>query len=55
VLSGYEKIESAQKAIVSVLETGSPSAHILAGDIISPDNTQLMVEQIEAFILHQDP
>jgi esterase/lipase len=55
VLSGYEKIESTQKAIVSVLETGSPSAHILAGDIISPNNTQLMVEQIEAFILRQDP
>ena len=55
LLSAYEKIQSRQKAITSIMETGSPSAHILAGDIISPNNTQPMVEQIEAFILRQDP
>lgn len=55
LLSAYEKIQSPQKDIITVMETGSPSAHILAGDIISPDNTQLMSEQIVGFILRQDP
>jgi len=53
LLLAYEKIQTPQKEINKIMETGSPSAHILAGDIISPDNTLSMAEQIEDFILRQ--
>jgi alpha-beta hydrolase superfamily lysophospholipase len=53
--SGYETIKSPQKMIVEVMETGSPSAHIIAGDIISPDNTNKVAAAITDFILRRAP
>jgi alpha-beta hydrolase superfamily lysophospholipase len=51
----YAAIQSPQKEIIEVLEVGAPSAHIIAGDIISPDNTLAMADQISDFILRQVP
>ena len=53
--SGYASIQSPEKAIVEIEQTGSPSAHIIAGDIISPDNTDRIAEGITEFILRQAP
>jgi alpha-beta hydrolase superfamily lysophospholipase len=53
--SGYASIQSPQKAIIEIEETGSPFAHIIAGDIISPDNTARVAEDISKFILRQAP
>lgn len=51
--AAYETIRSPQKEINTVLETGSPYAHVIAGDIISPDNTVPIAAQITRFVLHQ--
>ena len=51
----YAAIQSPQKEIIEVLKVGAPSAHIIAGDIISPDNTLAMADQITEFILRQVP
>ena len=53
--SGYASIQSPEKAIIEVEETGSPFAHIIAGDIISPDNTTRVAEDITGFILRRVP
>jgi len=53
LLSGYASIQSPQKAIIEIEQTGSPSAHIIAGDIISPDNTAGIADDISAFILRR--
>lgn len=53
--SAYATIRSPQKEINKVLETGSDSAHVIAGDIISPDNTLPIAEQIARFVLRPAP
>lgn len=53
--SGYASIQSPHKAIVEIEETGAPSAHIIAGDIISPDNTARIAAEITGFILRRVP
>jgi len=53
--SAFETIQSPQKTIIEIPETGSPSAHIIAGDIISPDNTAQIAAEITEFILRQVP
>jgi esterase/lipase len=55
MLSAYDAILSPQKEINAVPETGEPSAHVLAGDIISPDNTLPIAEKIVGFILRPGP
>jgi esterase/lipase len=55
MLSAYEAIQSPQKEIIAVTKTGAPSAHILAGDIISPDNTQEIAANIIDFVLRPAP
>jgi esterase/lipase len=55
LLSAFDTIQSPQKELVPVLETGAPSAHILAGDIISPKNTQPIAARIVEFILRPAP
>ena len=55
LLSGYASIQSPQKAIIEIEQTGSPSGHIIAGDIISPDNTVRIADDISAFILRRAP
>jgi hypothetical protein len=49
--SGFAVIQSPQKELIPVLETDSPSSHILAGDIMSPANTIPIAEKIADFIL----
>lgn len=51
LLAAFELIRSPQKEIIPVLETGAPSAHILAGDIISPNNTLPIAARIVEFVL----
>ncbi len=53
--TAFATIRSSHKEIVPVLEVGSPSAHIIAGDIISPQNTIPIAEKIAAFILRPTP
>jgi len=53
--SGYATINAPEKMIVEIPETGSPSAHIIAGDIISPDNTDRIAAQITDFVLRRAP
>ncbi len=51
LLAAFEEIRSPQKEILTVLETGAPSAHVLAGDIISPNNTLSIANSIVEFVL----
>lgn len=53
--AGFERIQSAEKVMVEVAETGTPFAHIVAGDIISPMNTEWIARDIVRFILRQAP
>ncbi len=55
LLAAYDRLQSPQKELVKILETGAPSAHILAGDIISPDNTVPVAEKITAFVRRPKP
>jgi alpha-beta hydrolase superfamily lysophospholipase len=55
LLSAFDAIRSPQKEIIPVPETGEPSAHILAGDIISPANTLPIAGRIVDFILRRAP
>ena len=55
LLSAFDALRSPQKEIIPVLETGEPSAHILAGDIISPHNTLPIAARIVDFILRRAP
>jgi hypothetical protein len=55
LLATFDAILSPQKEINAVLQTGAPSAHILAGDIISPDNTLPIADKIIEFILRPGP
>lgn len=55
LLSAFAALRSPQKEIIPVLETGEPSAHILAGDIISPHNTLPIAARIVDFILRRAP
>jgi esterase/lipase len=53
--SAIETIQSPEKSVIEISETGSPSAHIIAGDIISPDNTARISGEITEFVLRQVP
>ena len=53
--SAYAALQSPQKEVIKVLTTGAPTAHIIAGDIISPDNTNVLAGQITDFILRRAP
>lgn len=51
----YAALQSPEKEVIKVLTTGSPFAHIVAGDIISPDNTAALAGQITDFVLRRAP
>jgi esterase/lipase len=53
--SAYAAIQSPQKEIVEVAETGSPFNHMIVGDIISPNNTKPVAAKITEFILRPTP
>jgi len=53
--SAYVALNSPHKEIVEVSEYGNPYAHIIAGDIISPDNTVPLSARITDFVLRGAP
>ncbi len=53
--SAYAAIQSPQKEVVEVAETGSPFNHMIVGDIISPNNTIPVAAKITEFILRPTP
>jgi alpha-beta hydrolase superfamily lysophospholipase len=53
--SAYATIRSPQKEINKILETGAVSAHVIAGDIMSPANTRPIAEEITRFVLRPAP
>lgn len=46
----YEQIDSPHREVILIANSNDPSNHVLAGDIMSPDNNDMMVEQILAFV-----
>ena len=53
--SAYAALQSPHKEIVEVSEYGTPYAHIIAGDIISPNNTTSIADDIADFVLRPSP
>jgi esterase/lipase len=52
----FDSIGSAKKKLIPYYESGSPSHHVLAGDILAPDSTQPLAEMIVDFIKEtEDP
>ena len=50
MLSSLERIESPRQATFALERSGDPSNHVLAGDILAPENNAAVVERIVAFI-----
>jgi pimeloyl-ACP methyl ester carboxylesterase len=50
ILAAYETFRSPKKLLVEVTDSGDAKAHILAGDIMSPDTTDRIATQIVDFI-----
>ena len=51
----YAALRSPDKEIVEVTETSEESTHVIAGDIMSPENTAPLAAQIVDFTLRQVP
>ena len=49
-LEAVERISAARKQVVKVLNVGDPSQHVLAGDILSPDDTDEVLARILEFV-----
>ncbi len=50
IVDWYAAISSAPRKIVEIRDTDDPSSHILAGDILSPSTTDVLVTEIESFV-----
>ncbi|MDJ0938290.1 MAG: alpha/beta fold hydrolase [Woeseiaceae bacterium] len=48
--AAYDAIDAPRKRWVDVSEAGDPSNHVLAGDILSPGNTQPFIDEIVSFV-----
>ena len=48
--AAFDTIDAPRKRWVDVNEAGDPSNHVLAGDILSPGNTQPFVDEIVGFV-----
>ena len=48
--AAYEAIDAPRKRWVDVGDAGDPSKHVLAGNILSPGNTQPFVDEIVSFV-----
>ncbi len=46
----HQAFGSSRKAIIPIESVGDPSNHVLAGDILSPDDTQQLLEMILRFV-----
>ena len=54
-LAAMQQINATRKEIVEVLDVGDPSQHVLAGDILSPDDTDEVLARIVEFIRESPP
>ena len=50
----FKLFTSQQKELLAINDVGDPSNHVLAGDILSPVNTELIKEQILQFLAEID-
>ncbi len=50
ILAWYDAIGSDTKVLLPVMDAGDPSAHVLAGDILSPGTTERMSREIQTFL-----
>lgn len=55
IRDAFETIESPQKQLVEIRESGDASNHVLAGDILSPQTTRGIAETIIEFIERPAP
>ena len=46
----FERIEAPQKALIEIEDSGDPSNHVLAGDILAPESTSRVAAIIIDFI-----
>lgn len=46
----FQELGTARKALIEVEETGDPSHHVIAGDIMSPGSTDAVVKRIVGFV-----
>jgi pimeloyl-ACP methyl ester carboxylesterase len=54
-LEMFDATASPQKAALEITDSGDPSQHVLAGDILSPTTTRSMAEAIAGFIERPTP
>ena len=54
-LEVFDATASPQKAALEITDSGDPSQHVLAGDILSPATTRSMAETIAGFIERPTP
>ena len=54
-LEMFDATASPQKAALEITDSGDPSQHVLAGDILSPATTRSMAEAIAGFIERPTP
>jgi esterase/lipase len=54
ITSAFEQLDSPHRQLVTIPASGDPSHHVLAGDIMSPENNGLVVERIVHFIVAAD-
>jgi len=50
IQAAWPQITSPRKELIEITDSGDPSHHVIAGDIMSPDNSQPMVEQVLEFL-----
>lgn len=51
IVAAYEQIDSPQKALIRVPGSGDPSNHVLAGDILAPQNNKTVAGDVVRFIV----
>jgi len=55
MLAVLGETDAADKMLIEVTDSGDPSRHVLAGDILSPATTDRVVASISGFILRRGP
>jgi len=50
ITAAFEQLDSPRKQLLALKNSGDPGSHILAGDIMSPQTNQQVVEQITRFV-----
>jgi hypothetical protein len=50
IRGAFEQLTGPHRQLVEIPESGDPSNHVLAGDIMSPQNNALVIDHIVGFI-----